>query len=335
MLLLPSLFSNGAILQRDRNTVVFGKGTGKVRVELGDVFAESETVGSDFRVTLPALPAGGPYTLRISDDDESLVFSDVYVGDVIVLAGQSNAALELRDTSFAKEDCTDEPLLRLFHVMHIGQPHPYDDAWVPQTVENAPYWSAVAYHVARERHAKTGVATGVILCAVGASVIQSFLSPRTSKTYTFAKELVHPDHDYEPYRAFNPPSSIYRFMVTAIVPYTALAVVWYQGESNTAVYEGRRYGEMLQTLIAEWRLLFEDPILPFAIVQINDFDGALIPEGWKIVQAEQARTAESLPACKLVTIRDLGQHKNIHPTNKRDVAHRVSEALAALLAEKE
>ena len=91
---------------------------------------------------------------------------------------------------------------------------------------------------------------------------------------------------------------------------------------------------MLKTLVAEWRLLFENPHLPFAIVQINDFDGALIPEGWKIVQTEQVKTAESLPDCKLVTIRDLGQHKNIHPTNKQDVAHRVSIALEALLAKR-
>ena len=123
-------------------------------------------------------------------------------------------------------------------------------------------------------------------------------------------------------------------MVTAIAPYTVEAVVWYQGESNTAVYEGQRYGEMLTLLIAEWRLLFENPRLPFAIVQINDFDGALIPEGWKIVQAEQEKTAQAVPDCRLVTVRDLGQHKNIHPTNKQDVAHRIGEALTVLLEKK-
>ena len=44
--------------------------------------------GDNWRLT--GIPVGGPYTLTISDKNGEVDFDNIYVGDVWILAGQSN-----------------------------------------------------------------------------------------------------------------------------------------------------------------------------------------------------------------------------------------------------
>src|SRR4249920_3436105 len=83
--LLHPLFQDHAVLQRDRPIKVYGETApgAAVTVLLGSASARA-LAGSDGRwsAILPAIAAGGPYTLTATSNDETRTASDVLVGDV-------------------------------------------------------------------------------------------------------------------------------------------------------------------------------------------------------------------------------------------------------------
>ena len=62
--------------------------------------------GADGRwsATLPALAAGGPYTLTAAANGDARTASDVLVGDVFLCAGQSNMGFGQRQSQGAADD---------------------------------------------------------------------------------------------------------------------------------------------------------------------------------------------------------------------------------------
>ena len=80
---------SGAVLQRDENNLcrcTFGADVcGEIRSSIG----KTEKIG-DGVYSLEGIPVGGPYDIIISDDRESVTLSAIYVGDLWLLAGQSN-----------------------------------------------------------------------------------------------------------------------------------------------------------------------------------------------------------------------------------------------------
>ena len=63
--------------------------------------------GDNWRLT--GIPVGGPYTLTISDKNGEVDFDNIYVGDVWILAGQSNmeGAGLMADAEYAYESNPD------------------------------------------------------------------------------------------------------------------------------------------------------------------------------------------------------------------------------------
>lgn len=112
-----------------------------------------------------------------------------------------------------------------------------------------------------------------------------------------------------------------------ILPLTVMpvrGVIWYQGESNTARAE--QYAELMRQLITGWRADWEQPDLPFVIMQLVNFGGG---NGmWPELRAAQEEVVATLPGTALAIGIDLGEQKNIHPKNKQDVGKRL--ALSAL-----
>ncbi|PTT76289.1 9-O-acetylesterase, partial [Pseudomonas sp. HMWF010] len=83
--LLNGLFSDHAVVQRDRPLPVFG--TARPGEAVTVTFAgktATATAGTDgaWRVDLPATPAGGPYDLKVSTPTASQTVQDVLSGDV-------------------------------------------------------------------------------------------------------------------------------------------------------------------------------------------------------------------------------------------------------------
>lgn len=81
--------SDGAVLQRtefdESETYLKVRFIGNPRCSMGKLSQVSESIWK-----LSGLATGGPYTVELGDDGSTLRFTDVYVGDVWLLAGQSN-----------------------------------------------------------------------------------------------------------------------------------------------------------------------------------------------------------------------------------------------------
>lgn len=121
----------------------------------------------------------------------------------------------------------------------------------------------------------------------------------------------------------NLPSVLYNAMLYPLAPYPLSGVVWYQGESNTG--QPAEYAPLLRKLTANWRQVFGQPQLPFAIVQLANF---MRPSaGPQDSQWARLRDAQREVACEderadLVVAIDLGEANDIHPLQKKDVAER-------------
>ncbi len=128
------------------------------------------------------------------------------------------------------------------------------------------------------------------------------------------------------------PTALYNAMINPLLPNRFKGVLWYQGEANSALPE--QYARLLPIWAANWRKKFNNPELPFYIVQLPDFEASkmkgVAKRDWPSMRNVQRQAALNDPLMYMAVTIELGNAKNIHPRNKRDVGHRLAfEALRA------
>jgi len=90
-------------------------------------------------------------------------------------------------------------------------------------------------------------------------------------------------------------------------------VLWYQGESDAMNPEAAKgYGKPFADFIAAVRSDFDQPELPFYYVQIGRFIRGGDPKDWNAVQNDQRRLAERVPNTAVVSVIDLELDDGIH-----------------------
>jgi len=133
----------------------------------------------------------------------------------------------------------------------------------------------------------------------------------------------------------NLPSVLYNAMHYPLAPYALSGMVWYQGESNTG--EGAAYKQYLTELVTGWRQLWQEPDMPFVVVQLANFmEPTDQPQetGWSQVREAQRLVAKEQPNAELACIIDLGEAVDIHPLRKKEVAQRIAQGFERLLWDK-
>jgi len=184
--LLHPMFQDHAVLQRDRPIKVYGEtvpGTA-VMVMLGSANAQARA-GSDghWSASLPAMAAGGPYTLTATANGETRTASDVLVGDVFFCAGQSNMAFSQQQAQGAANDAptATDGQIRQLNIPTAASATPrqtfaHTVRWVvgsPQTVGN---FSASCYYFVRELKKTVNVPVGMVVAAWGGARVRNWLS---------------------------------------------------------------------------------------------------------------------------------------------------------------
>lgn len=120
------------------------------------------------------------------------------------------------------------------------------------------------------------------------------------------------------------PTVLYNAMIHPLRTMPIAGVFWYQGCSN--VGNAERYEICFKNMIAGWRKVFDNPAMPFYFVQLAGFlqPVAVQPESeWAALRHAQSKALE-LPYTGMATAIDLGNPVDIHPTNKAEVARRLS-----------
>lgn len=121
------------------------------------------------------------------------------------------------------------------------------------------------------------------------------------------------------------PSLLYNAMVNPLVPYGIQGVLWYQGEAN--VWRAAEYKKSFPLMINDWRTKFKQGNFPFYFVQLSTFDefGGNSQKGsrWAELREAQSETLK-VPNTGMAVTTDIGNAKDIHPTNKQDIGLRLA-----------
>jgi sialate O-acetylesterase len=184
---LPALLSDGMVLQRDTPAKVWGwaePGEG-VSVEFrAKRYSTQADAAGRWTITLDAQPAGGPDSMTIAADDDTITLRDVLVGDVWICSGQSNMTHQYRhwQERYAEEIArADERSIRQFQMPTTAALRgPLDDVsgpvWKTATAEHILDFGVVAHAFAAKLHARYGVPQGIVLTAVGGTRIEAWTS---------------------------------------------------------------------------------------------------------------------------------------------------------------
>jgi len=333
-MLLHPLFKSKMVLPANLPFAFFGNGAGMVSVTLLDNTYTAKSETENWSVPIPPLPYGGPYTVEVAFPDRKEMLSDVYIGDVFLLAGQSNMQLKLKDTDVDPSAYRSAPAVRIYHTDRVetGDVFSAKDGWVSCDKAIAGNLSAVGYMTGLAMHEKSGHAVGIITCYQGASVIESWVPAGAfeKRGITLADEEKFCDHFTPGFQKWNKDGKLFAHTLGQIVPFAVNAVAWYQGESDCSLAEAKVYGKELAILIDIWRETFKDETLPFAVVQLAD-NAERAGEAWETIQKAQKDIEEKRPFVKTVVCRDVCEDTDIHPRKKQVLAKRLADTLLYLI----
>jgi sialate O-acetylesterase len=240
----------------------------------------------------------------------------------------------------------------------------FNGKWIDSKPGNNEDFSGTGYFFGRELRRKLKVPVGFIKCAWGATGIQPWTPAsgyqQDKELAYFFKRNYHdilkkvPEWDQakvdaafdeamkkwlangkkgrKPFKrprwdkSAQLPSTLFKGMVSAVIPYAVKGVIWYQGESNRGM-KSAFYGKLFEALIKAWRQEWGQGEFPFIYAQLAAYykpgDKSRNAIGW-IGICEAQRRALKLPNTGMAVQIDIGDASNIHPKNKIDLAKRLS-----------
>ncbi|MCX6877800.1 MAG: hypothetical protein NTW21_28910 [Verrucomicrobia bacterium] len=123
------------------------------------------------------------------------------------------------------------------------------------------------------------------------------------------------------------PGGMFNGSLAPFTDMTIRGVLFYQGENNAFGTSWKTYPRTLPAVIADWRAAFDDPNLPFGIIQIAgwstrrtmDYD---MNHHCNVIREVQFDVWQSTPNTGLVVTFDANSDGNIHPGCKLPVGER-------------
>lgn len=182
---LSKLFTDHMIVQRDHPINIWGTANpgSSIQVSASGISKNTKAdMDGKWMVTLPASPAGGPYTMNVSSGNESIQLNDIFIGDVWLCSGQSNMEWTMENSNGfeeAKMNATDQ-LIRHFKVPHNTATKPDDSLeggpWVVSGSETIANFTAVGYHFAKTLRQHSDVPIGLLNSSWGGSRLEPWMS---------------------------------------------------------------------------------------------------------------------------------------------------------------
>ena len=344
-----NLFSNGMVLQRGVEVPVWGTAADgeKVSIEFLEQTVTTTAKNGRWMVHLKKLKAGGPFTMTIKGEN-TIVITDVLVGEVWLASGQSNMAFTLSRASNAEsaQATAADPLLRFFAVAHLATDESQPNAegvWKESTPQTATNFSAVAYFFGRDLRKTLNVPIGLIDSSVGGTPAEAWASRSTLEADPELKQMLinyadavkkfkaspkkpaNPKQktDPDPSHSSKRPSGLFNAMIAPLQPYAIAGVIWYQGEANSP--RAAQYQKLFPAMIRDWRTGWAQGDFPFLFVQIAPHE-RMTPE----IREAQLLTSQKVPRTAMAVITDVGEEKDIHPKQKEPVGHRLALAARAI-----
>jgi sialate O-acetylesterase len=287
--------------------------------------AQNGRFSGDFK----GIPAGGPYTIEVRAGGATAAMNDVFVGDLWILAGQSNmeGVGDLVDVEkpdpmvhtfdmFDHWDIAKEPLHNLpgavdrvhWRKNAQGEPERLTGDALAKFNENRKKGAGLGLPFAVEMVRRTGIPVGLAPCAHGGTSMDQWSPALKDKGG----------------------DSLYGAMLRRFqaVGGRVTGVLWYQGESDANPKAAPLFAEKFEKLISSVREDFGQKDLPFYFVQIGrHVDKSNIAE-WNAVQEYQRLAERNIPHSGMVAAIDVALDDGIHVSTQDQ--KRVGRRLAIL-----
>ena len=358
---LPAIYTSHMVIQSDKPFVLRGTANAGSKIYAQfDKEKERTTTAPDgtWAITFKARHAtSDPLTLTITDKKNQLTLTDILVGEVWLCSGQSNMAFMLSQATNPQENITEALTKKNLRIYNM-RPRVYTDAvawdsasleslnrldyylptqWQALTSDNAPHFSAIAYHFGAMLADSLNVPIGLICNAVGGAPIESYTDRNTIE---FHPELVdiltdwtHNDRIQDWVRSRgshnmklskNPmqrhpyePCYLYEAGIAPLVGFPLRGFIWYQGESNAHNVE--LFATQFPALVNSWRNAWGDETLPFHFVQLS----SIARPSWPHFRNVQRQLAQDIAHCEMVVSSDKGDSLDVHPRDKRPIGERL------------
>lgn len=181
------LCANGMVLQRNTINCIFGCTKSNSEVTLyfkKNVYTVlSDDVGN-WKVEFNPGAAGGPFELTLKSINQSLVFKNIFVGEVWLNSGQSNAQLYMERMRYSYPD--EYESLENVNISVITMPISYSfegpldyvekPVWIKVDKENLGEISGLSYFFAKKLWEDLKIPIGIINASQGGSPIASWMS---------------------------------------------------------------------------------------------------------------------------------------------------------------
>lgn len=340
---LPSVISNGMVLQQKSNVVLWGKAEPGKKISILTSWDKKEyqvAVSADghWKTRVKTPQAGGPYEITFNDG-EIQQLTDVLIGEVWVASGQSNMEMSLK--GFKDQPVLDaekviaeakNPKIRFFKVKNVTWKKPLNDcegAWVNTTPISARNFSAVAYFYAKALHEKLKVPIGIIESNWGGTLVEAWMSNENLRNFSGAVKV--PAEEDAVNENKNVPAGLYNGMIKPILGYGIKGVIWYQGEQNRN--NPALYAKLFPAMVKQWRADWQTGDFAFYYVQIAPYlsnTAKLSPlmEALKpkipVLREVQLQSLDIIANSGIAVITDIGAENTIHPPDKETVGKRLS-----------
>lgn len=270
--------------------------------------------GGGWKGSLANVPSGGPYRIELRAGTATASISGILVGDLWVLAGQSNmeGVGNLEDlpvpsalvNSFDQTDTwvmASDPLHRLpdandrVHWRRAGpqaEPVKLEGPALRDFIANRKKGAGVGLPFALEMVRRTGVPIGLLPCAHGGTSMDQWSPALKDKGA----------------------DSLYGAMLRRVrlAGGKVKGVLWYQGESDASEKAAPLFKEKFQDFVRELRRDFDQPALPFYYVQIGRHVASAAFTGWNMVQEGQRQLEDQIPNVAMTTCADCELDDAIH-----------------------
>ena len=325
---LPAVIGDNMVLQQNSEVAIWGWGDPGSEIKVSGSWSNDTVKAkisnqSEWKVKLKTPSAGGPFTVSIKGNEES-VLKNVMIGEVWICSGQSNMEWSADSKiNNAEEEIknANHPNIRLFHVKKLASDTPQNNCfaeWETCTPETMPSFSSVGYFFGRNLQQNLNVPVGIIEVAWGGTPAEVWVRADLVESDPMLKACAAQLNTYEWWPS--KPGVVYNGMIAPILPYGIAGAIWYQGESNSDSPES--YRKLFKTLIENWRHDFGNDF-PFYYVQIAPYTYGKNTRA-PLIREMQMQTMD-VPKTGMVVVSDLVDNvKDIHPRNKQDVGKRLS-----------
>jgi len=186
---VKGLCGSGMVLQRSSTNCVYGAAPAGSEIQMefrGRKFSVTADKDGSWKIEFNPGAEGGPERMLLKCGATEICFDDIYIGEVWVSSGQSNAQLPMERMAYTYPDefaAPADPFVRMITVpiswSFDGEKDSLPDggiSWKCASPENLGNMSGTGYFFAKKLRAELGVPVGIINASQGGSPVVSWMN---------------------------------------------------------------------------------------------------------------------------------------------------------------